>query len=419
MTILYNLAFIIFAFFSLPVYLFKRKTIGGLPARLGRLPKNLNLENPIWIHAVSVGEAFAMRGIIEGLRLAYPGRKFVISTVTSTGNRIAKTLAKEGDFVTYLPFDLSFVTKKVISKINPCVFVIAETEIWPNLISSLFRNNIPVIIVNARISDKSYRGYLLAKYLLRGILLKVTLFCAQSQRDALRLSSLGVEPDKIIVTGNIKFDQSPSLKFDAAYFRKRLKLNSNEKLLVAGSTHPGEEKIMLEVYKDLLSSHPGIRLLIAPRHPERARQVETLVSDAGFIPQKISLLKDAASFKGSVFILDTVGELVSFYCAADVVFMGKSLVKGGGQNILEPSFAGKPVIFGPLMNNFRDITQLFLDNKAAIMINNAEELKQAIDGLLGNKIDAKALIDNANKVIAINKGATKRNIDLIRNFIVA
>jgi len=386
--------------------------------RFGVLPEGLNLNRPIWIHAVSVGEAIAMRGLIEELRLLYPLKNFVISTVTPTGNKIARTIAKDSDFVTYLPFDLSFITENVIKSINPCVFIIAETEIWPNLINTLYKMQIPVAILNARISDASFKGYALIKHLIRPVLNKVSLFCAQSKDDSARLNLLGASLDKIEVTGNMKFDQVPMLLQDPKSLRSKLSLLKGEALLVAGSTHPKEEEILLQAYRNLLRSHPFLNLLIAPRHPERAAQVSDLIKSFGFNSERVSLLNSGNLYKNTVFILDTVGELISFYAAADIVFVGGSLVKKGGHNILEPAYLNKPIIFGPHMFNFRDIAFEFLKHNAAIQIFSQEDLISGISDILGNNLKAKELVIHAREVISDNQGATKRNIALLRKLIV-
>lgn len=417
MFIIYDLIFFVFTLIYLPVYLFKGKFHQGFLRRLGFFPEGLVFDKPIWIHAVSVGEVMAMRELINELRHIYPLKKFVISTVTPTGNKIARSLAKEGDFVTYLPMDFSFILKVVIKRIRPCVFIIAETEIWPNLITTLNKFNIPVAILNTRISDASFKGYSRIRYLLKPILDKVNIFCAQSESDSHKLKVLGASSDKIVVTGNMKFDQLPTRILDPAIYKKKIGLGAKDMLLVAGSTHPGEEIIVLNAYRLLLNYFPNLRLLIAPRHPERADEVGSLASNLGLKPEKVSLFRPKAPLQNEVFILDTVGELVSFYSAADIVFVGGSLVKKGGQNILEPASVGKPVIFGPHMYNFRDISQAFLDNKAAIQVFNQEDLVLSVTSLLNNNIKVEGLIRNALKVISNNRGATGRNIALISKFI--
>jgi len=359
----------------------------------------------------------AVRGLIEELRIVYPEKKLVISTVTATGNKIARAIAKEGDFVTYLPLDASFIVKRVINKINPSIFIIAETEIWPNLISCLYRRKIPIIAVNGRISDRSFRGYLAIRFLIRPILKKINLFCVQTEPDAERLMYLGVLPGKIQITGNMKFDiKDYDFKKNYAQCRARLNLGPQEKLLVAASTHPGEERIVLIAYKALLKEFPDLRLLIAPRHPERSSNIVDLIKKYDFEPVKISLLESRTrGLKNlrTIFILDTIGELISFYAIADIVFVGGSLVKKGGHNILEPASQEKPILFGPHMFNFRDIAELFLNNKAALMVHSQKELEANITDLLNNPDKARELGKTALGLIRKNQGATRRNIESI------
>ena len=416
MFILYDLIFLIFALVYLPIYLFKGKFHRGFLNRVGILPKNLGLDKPIWIHAVSLGEAISVRGLLEELRKVYPNKKFVISTVTSTGNKIAKAMAKPGDLAVYLPLDFSFTVRPVINKINPALFIIAETEIWPNLISYLYKKGVPLVTVNARISDTSFKGYSAVKFLIKPILNKISLFCAQTEVDALRLKFLGVNPDKIKVTGNLKFDQLALFKGPG--YREKLGLNPSDKLLVAGSTHSGEEEMILNAYNKLLKEFPGFKLLIAPRHPDRTADVEKTVMKNGFDALRVSRLdslRPAPRAPSPVFILDTVGSLMDFYAAADIVFVGGSLVKKGGHNILEPASLGKPVIFGPYMFNFRDIARVFLNNNAAIQVATQEGLESSIRELMKDNSKAGLLTENASVVIVKNQGATLRIIGAIKS----
>jgi len=414
MFILYDLIFLIFILIYLPIYLFKGKFHRGFLARLGVLPKGLALDRPIWVHAVSVGEAKSVRGLIEELRKMYPHKKFVISTVTPTGNKIALGLKKPGDLVTYLPLDFSFIVQGVIKRVDPALFIIAETEIWPNLITCLYQKGIPIVTVNARISEVSFKGYSAIKLLIKPLLNKINLFCSQTVSDAERLKKLGVAAEKIKVTGNMKFDQLAPIQ--ASGYRERLGLGLGERLFVAGSTHPGEEEIILGVYKSLLPDFPGLKLLIAPRHPQRAAQLLKIVSGLGLSGLEISKLSSQRSFGAAnpVFILDTVGELANFYTAADIVFVGGSLVKKGGQNILEPAACGKPVVFGPHMFNFRDIAEMFLKNNAAIMVKDSGSLLTAVARVLKDGSLAAQLSANAASVIPKNQGATQKNSQALR-----
>jgi 3-deoxy-D-manno-octulosonic-acid transferase len=419
MFIIYNFIVLIFVLVYFPLYLLRGKFHRGFTRRLGFLPANLGLNRPIWIHAVSVGEAVAIKGLVTQLRKAYPDKKLVISTVTATGNKIAQGLLKDGDLLTYLPLDFSFIVKKVLLKINPSMFIIAETEIWPNLITCLDKQRIPVVVVNGRISDGSYFGYCIIKLFIRPVLRKVKQFCVQSDTDALRLQNLGVDKNRIQVTGNVKFDinlKFNTLEPDGLAYRNKLWMAQDDKLLVCGSTHHKEEELIFKAYKELLLGFPKLKLLVAPRHPERSGSIGRLAVRAGFMPVFISSIFGACPtcINNPVFILDIIGELLNYYSAADVVFVGGSLVKTGGHNIIEPASLKKPVIFGPQMFNFRDITELFLKNNAALMVHNQNELTDKIKEILGSNLTAKQLTERAYRLILENSGATQKNIRIIQ-----
>jgi 3-deoxy-D-manno-octulosonic-acid transferase len=423
MVFLYDLIFLIFAVFYLPVFLFKKKFHSGFSMRLGVFPRLLELDAPIWVHAVSVGEAMSIRHLVENLKEKFPQKDFIISTVTPTGNKIARSIAGKNDSVIYLPLDFSWIVRKVIDRIRPSLFVIAETEIWPNLISCLDKKNIPIAVVNARISDRSFKKYLSVKFLVKPVLNKISIFCVQTQVDVRRLEQLGVAAQKIKLTGNMKFDikirDYEALKKDYADYRVKLGLGLKEKLIVAASTHPGEEEEFLKVYLDLLNSFPDLKLLLVPRHPERSESLVKLVNKYPFLEaRRISRLsrlneEDARSERKEVFILDTVGQLMYFYAIADIVFVGGSLVKSGGHNILEPASLGKPILFGRYMFNFRDIAEMFVKNNAGIMVNDARELEIELKKLLEDKLKIIKLGNASRRVILENQGATVKNAEAI------
>ncbi|MFH0826382.1 MAG: 3-deoxy-D-manno-octulosonic acid transferase [Candidatus Omnitrophota bacterium] len=420
MFIVYDLIFLLVGIFFLPVYFFRRKFHSGFLARLGFLPKESRFDRPIWIHAVSVGEVNAISALLQELRKANPGKQIVISTVTATGNRMAQAIAQGKDFVTYLPLDLGFAVKSAIDRINPSLFIIVETEIWPNLLTYLHRKRIPVITVNGRISDRSFKGYLSLKFLLKPILAKVALFCMQSELDAKRLKRLGVSQEKIQVTGNMKFDAKIELeKKEKKDTQAELGLGPKDKLLVAGSTHRGEEEIVLAAYRQLLREFPHLKLLIAPRHIERSQDIEKIVSRFGFHGIFVSSRpRECHSCAVTpVFILDKLGELISFYSIADIVFVGGSLIKKGGHNILEPAFLSKPILFGPHMFNFRDIEDLFLADQAALMVQDEEELRAHVARLLNEPFLATELSQRGQRIIAGNRGATLKNLQFIKKLL--
>jgi 3-deoxy-D-manno-octulosonic-acid transferase len=418
MFILYDLAFVIFAIIYLPYFLLRKKLHQGFFQRLGFLPFNLGLEQPIWIHAVSVGEARVAQALVKQLRGIYPEKRFVFSNVTTTGNRIVHSFKEGDDFVFYLPLDLSFIVRRVVRKLRPCICIIVETEIWPNLITQLKKNAVPVVLVNARISDRSFLGYRIIRPLIKPILNKIDLFCVQSSRDAQRLSVLGAKSDKLKITGNMKYDfkDYTDYKRDYTDYKLKLGLGSKERLFVAGSTHPGEEKIVLNTYKRLLNEFPDLRLLIAPRHPERAKEIERLAAKLEFQSHFISTVQRTtqSAKRKAIFILDTIGQLRSFYAIADIVFVGGSLIKRGGQNILEPAYFSKAILFGPYMFNFRDISELFLERAAARRVQAQEGLLREVKFLLNNPSELETMGEKARQLVLGNQGATKRNIELIK-----
>ncbi|MCM8800944.1 MAG: 3-deoxy-D-manno-octulosonic acid transferase [Candidatus Omnitrophica bacterium] len=416
MSFLYDLIAIGIFLFYLPIYLIKGKLHRGFWMRFGFLPKGLSLNQAIWIHAVSVGEAMVAKGLIQKLKESFPKKPFVLSTVTVTGNKVIQRFAQKDDFVTYLPLDLSFIVKKFLRKINPVILVILETEIWPNLIFYLSKRDIPIVVVNGRISDRSYKGYMIIRPLVKEVFKRINLFCVQSQTDAQRLINLGVDKERIKITGNMKFDLGDYLKLKEEPYGVglRLGLKPQERLWIAGSTHPGEEGIVLEVYRNLLKDYPSLKLLIAPRHPERSPQIERLILRFGFNPLRLTQIAQKDKIESNtVFILDTVGELMNYYAIAEVVFVGGSLVKRGGHNILEPAFLEKPILFGPYMFNFKDIVDLFLKEKAAILVYNKIDLKDKLRNLLGNLKIKEDLSKRARDLVIKNQGVTLRNLEYI------
>ncbi len=412
MFIIYDLVFLFIVVFYLPFYLLKRKFHRGFLLRLGFLPGSIDLGRPVWIHAVSVGEAMVLKSLVEELKKILPGKRFVFSSVTPTGNKILKSISRDNDFVTYLPLDLSFIVRRVISKINPCLFLIVETEIWPNLISVLAKKHIPVALLNGRISDASYKGYKTIRPIIRRVLDGISIFCVQTENDSRRFKDLGVPDEKIKVTGNLKFDLKIDVNFD---YRKKLMLKDADILLTAGSTHAPEEQIVLDIFKSLACEFDNLKLLIAPRHPQRAKEISQLVSSYGFRPVFTSRIpKECPTcMTRQVFILDTIGELVNFYSASDIVFVGGSLVKRGGHNILEPAALGKPVLFGPFMHNFRDIAELFLNNNCAIQVNSRADLRDKLLFLLNDNNQRQRLACGAYNLFLSGQGAAARTVKCI------
>ncbi len=450
MRILYNFFFILLALIYLPYFIFARRYRYGLFNRFGIVSKQLKLlakkRNLIWIHAVSVGEMRAAGILAPLLRREFPGYTLLFSSITHTGNKIARTIATPGEFSFYLPFDLSFITDRIVNRISPKLFISLESEFWPNLIYSLNKIGVPIILVNGRISKRSYLGYKRFRFLLKPLLKRFSFFCMQSERDMERIIDLGVQKERVECTGNLKFDL-PFLGVDAeryrATFRSRLRLNEGDIFFVCGSTHRGEEQLILKAFKKLTKDWKNLRLLIAPRHIERAEEVAKLVKRFELEPIRTSLvtgypslsLASAPSAKASsasarggtgwsvvtdkiVFILDTMGELQSIYSVSDIVFVGGSLVKRGGHNPIEPAIYSRPIIFGRWMFNFQDIANNFIENNAAISVDNEQELSLKIEFLLRHPEARKALGLNAKEAVKKNSGSTERTVVCIKKILI-
>jgi len=420
MRILYNLVFFLFGILYLPYLIVTRRYRYGMKDRFGILPEKIKAicskNRIIWVHAVSVGEAKTAGILAPLLRKAYPGHKILFSTVTYTGNKVAETIAAGDEGVFYLPLDLSFIVDRVVKLIKPEIFISLETELWPNLICSVHKSGSRLILANGRISNRSYPRYKKSKCFISGLFKKFSLILMQSGLDAQRIIALGAPEEKVFVTGNLKFD-IPLTDSGAkrTELRKKLNISENEVLIAAGSTHRGEEKILANCFSNLKKDYPGLRLLIAPRHIERVQEIEKILTKNGFKTMKVSLFSfqlSAFSFQ-PVFILDTMGELKSMYAAADIVFVGKSLVRKGGQNPIEPASLGKSIVFGRHMFNFQDAAKILLESKAALEAEDSGGLYSAIRFLLDNPEERKKLEINAKEAISKNSGSAQKTINHI------
>lgn len=414
MQIIYDIIIFLFFLVYLPYFLFRRKINKDFFVRLGFIPqelkKHLKDKSVIWLHAVSVGELIAARSFIEELKKEFPDKILLISTVTLTANNLAKSIYTP-DIIIYSPIDFSFIVKKFVRIISPCLYLCMETEIWPNIMLALKRNNIPIIIINGRISDKSFKGYKKIKFILKNILNKIDIFSMQTMRDQERIINLGIDKNKVIITGNMKFD----LNYSDIQKPLDLKSNLGEIIFIAGSTHPQEEEIILDIYNNLKKEFNTLKLILAPRHIERIKNLERLIKSYNLSYERLS--KFSTFLKSDICLVDTIGQLSNLYKIADIVFVGGSLVKRGGHNIIEPAYFAKPILFGNFMFNFRDIADLFLEESAAICIKNKEEFLEKMKFLLKNPKERSLLGERALKLIEKNRGATKRNLELVRKFI--
>lgn len=389
---------------TLPWYAFKfRRYFPTVKDRLGYL-KFPKLERSVWVHAVSVGEVKSVRKLLEKLRTAHPQQPVVLSTITPAGQELARNTEGLADHVFFFPLDLPGAIRRTLDRVNPELVLIAETEIWPNFLRECRQRKIRVVMVNGRISDRSLPRYRIVRRWLKHVLDDFTLLGMQTEADRARIESIGADGRKVTVFGNLKFDaleMERTLEPELSDMLERL-----PRLWIAASTMPGEEEQILDVFAQLRQRHPDLTLLIAPRHPERFDSVERLVRSRGLSCARRSLMSRVDN--GGVLLLDSVGELASTFRHASLVFVGGSLVPKGGHNILEPAAFGKAIVFGPHMENFREIRDAFLKARAAVEVRNTTELYTVVDQLLTNQRSASEMGENARRIVEQNTGATER-----------
>jgi 3-deoxy-D-manno-octulosonic-acid transferase len=400
-----------------------RKYIGSLRQRLGYLPISFNLdgEQSIWIHAVSVGEVLTARALLPQLRERYPRYRLFLSTTTMTGQQIARNSLQYVDEVFYFPFDLGFVVNRTLRLVKPKMFIMMETEIWPNLLRACHRAGIKTVLVNGRISSRSYPRYRLARPFFRRVLAQIDRFCMQSEESARRIIDIGAEPDRVAVTGSLKFDslELPGATTATAADRGRqrvlryFRMGADRPVIIAASTLKGEETPVLEAFQRIRARMPEVLLIIAPRKPERFDEVEQIARRGGWRVARRSELPVDAEPRQDIVILDTIGELAQLYQVATAVFVGGSLVDQGGHNILEPAVFGKPIVFGPYMQNFAEIARAFIDNDAAIQIRTGRELEHALMALLTDPVRRARLGAAARALVEANRGARGKTMTAI------
>ena len=424
----YNLALLAALVAGAPWWLWRMATTQkyreGLAARLGRVPSalaDLGGERPlIWLHAVSVGEVLAASRLVRELDRAFPGFHLVISTTTRTGQELARERFG-ANRVFYCPLDLPWAVHAYLKALNPQLLILAETEFWPNLLSGCFRRGIPVAVVNARISDRSWPRYRLLRNLWKPLLGRLSRVLAQSETDAGRLKAIGCLPERLTVNGNLKFDVRVARETDAT--RQLKALAPDLRLVVAGSTLEGEEAALVEAWPQLLEADPQLAMILAPRHLERFAAVAALLENSGaaWIKRSSWLTeRDRAPRPlrpGEIVLLDTIGELAPVYSLAAVAFVGGSLIPAGGHNPLEPAQFGVPIVMGPHYANFRAITNDLLAHYA-VHIAAKEYLAAALIELLRDRTAATAMGARAQTVLASQAGATERTVRALQDLLV-
>lgn len=403
-----------------PLVLARRLRGRGHPVhlreRLGGPGRALPPEPRCWIHAVSVGESVTAIPLVQGIRRRWPELAVVLTTVTPTGARVVADRLGEAVTHRYFPLDLPGPVGRALRGVRPRFFIGMETELWPNFFRALARRRIPSMIANGRISDRSYRRYRRIRFLMRRLLREVSVFAMQSQEDGRRIIALGAPPERVVVTGSLKADQEPEHPAAGELWERLLGLGPGERVWVAGSTHPGEEEIVAEVFGGLAATVPQLTLLLAPRHPERVPEVERLLESRGLRTVRRSQLPRERG-RSAVILLDTVGELAQFYRVAEVVFVGGSLIPAGGHNMFEPALRRKPVVFGPHTSNFRESAELLTGAGGALVVRDAEELEQATRRLLEDPELARTMGEAAFQAVVGRQGAVEATLDLVARYL--
>ena len=430
MDLLYNILMLTAAVVGLPFFAFRfirerrfrerlRQNLGFFPAEtLTRVVGR----SPVWFQAASVGEVVAASSIIREFKRQLPDIPVLISSGTISGYDMAQRIIPEADAVIFYPPDLPGMPDRIVGKILPRAYVPVETELWPNFIRSARKRSIPVIMVNGRIGERSVEHYRQMRRMFTKMLDTVVRFCMQSTVDAQYVIQLGADPHKVIVTGNTKYDQNYSqvTAEEKKTLRQELGLIDNVPVLIAGSTHRGEEEILLEVLRQIQGRAPIVKMILAPRDVPRSGGIVELVRRAGFVAElrsQMSSLTAEQRAEVRVVVLDSIGELGRFYSLADLVFVGGSLVSHGGHNILEPAAQGKPILVGPHMFNFRDTYALFSKRNACMTVLDGQELAQKTLELLQNKQTAEQMGREAAAIVAENQGAAVRTVEHLRQII--
>jgi 3-deoxy-D-manno-octulosonic-acid transferase len=416
----------------LPRFLFDAlrhgKYAAGLGERAGKLPKFDAEGRPVvWLHCVSVGEAQAARPLARALLARYPNHALVVSTTTMTGQRVARAaFADDAALVFYFPFDWAWSVRRALRAVNPSAVLVMETELWPRFFRECGRSGVPVALVNGRVSEKSFGRYRLIRFFIRRVLSDLTLAAMQTDADAARVRSLGLAPERIRVTGNVKFDMEDAGSHPLTEeLRERFGLDGQRPLVVAASTHAPEERVALEAYRLIADSNANSnaktrpRLLLAPRHPERFGEVAAMLEASGLSWSQRSARPNESDAECDVVLLDSIGELRAVYPLAEVVFVGGSVAPVGGHNILEPALAARAVVTGAHTSNFKAIVETFLEHDALVQLPDAEGseagrlLARALRELLED--DAKRLRagERARAVLEQNRGATARTVEML------
>jgi 3-deoxy-D-manno-octulosonic-acid transferase len=430
MYLAYSLLSLVFFVLISPYFVYQavryKKHVGSLRQRLGYLPIAFNVdgEPSIWIHAVSVGETLTARALIADLRARYPRLRLYLSTTTIAGQQVAKKNLQQVDGVFYFPFDWTFTVRRTLDIVRPRMFVMMETEIWPNLLRECRARGIKTAVINGRISARSFPRYRLVRPLFQRVLADIDRFCMQGDESARRVIELGADPKRVTVTGSLKFDSLP-LPAALSHGRSRepvlryFRVSPSRVVLVAGSTMKPEDAAVLRAFARIRSIAPGSLLVIAPRQKERFAEVERLAREEGFTVARRSDLPIDGEPRVDVVVLDTFGELAQIYQIATLVFVGGSLADYGGHNILEPAVFGKPIVFGPHMHNFREIAEAFLAHRAGLQVHSERELEEELRNLVADPVRRAGLGAAARALVEANRGAKDKTMAVLTDLLPA
>jgi 3-deoxy-D-manno-octulosonic-acid transferase len=418
--VLYNLLLTTLAVPALPAaglaLLFRSRYRQGLTQRLGFLPQEVlhQVENarPLWVHAPSVGEILATRPFLQGLKHQFPRAPLLLSALTPTAYTAAREKIPEADAVLYFPLDHPFIINRVLRRIRPAAFFFTETEMWPNFLLTLARRKIPTFLVSGRFSSRALTRYRLLSPLFRPVFQSLARCCMQTSGDRERLIAAGACEEKVVVTGNFKLDAASAGNSQGLTLLQEAGL-ANRPLLIGASTHPGEEEFLLRIFRRLQASVPSVLLLLAPRHPQRFSEVERLLQQTGCRYVKRSQLSAAAG-DAEIFLLDTLGELASFYHGAAVTFVGGSLIKGpGGHSVVEPALARTPVCFGPYTWNFSTIVEQLLQAGGGFVVRTEEDCYRQLLPFFTDRRTSEEAGRRAYEVIQQGQGAVQRTLAVI------
>jgi 3-deoxy-D-manno-octulosonic-acid transferase len=426
MQFVFDLLYLLFAIAVSPLLLYRlirhKRYRAGWANRFGKIARKEPAKKCIWLHAVSLGEVNAAKTIINEIAKQLPDFEIVISSTTDTGFARAKELYGNRFKIFYFPFDLSFTMRRAFKNLKPSMCLLMELEVWPNLVSIAKRLNIPVVVINGRISDRSYPKYKAVRPIIKGMFQKTTLILAQTEEYAQRFIQIGSSAQKVFVAGSLKYDTAQIAdKVDGAdQLAAKLNIQQGQRLLVAGQTGDGEEKLILDLYKKILSQEKfkDLRLAIVPRKPERFDEVAQLIARAGLPLVRYSKIKnqrDNPKIDSPAVILgDTMGDLRKFYSLATVIFVGRSLVPLGGSDMTEAAALAKCTIFGPYTFNFNQTVNDLIREQGAIQVKNEKELLEIIEKCLNEPDYAQKIARNGQNVIRKNQGATKKTVDRIK-----